>query len=172
MADVNSKIIETIGGFIGGLVPLDEEKEHCLGFVTSIIDKAIGISVPDFYATYVRERADPQEHWAEDGPWARDAEHALRALGMAVSPGDARPGDLFFIWRDAVAPEWSKREGHTVYYGHVGVLLAPGVLIENVNPAYRPHSFHRGNIQVTSLHHWFTPSTVVRFNPDKAPGGG
>lgn len=172
MADVNSQIIAALGRFAGGIVSLDEEKNHCLGFVTSVIENATGISIPEFYATYVRDHADPQEHWAEDGPWARDAEHALRALRMSISPKDAKPGDLFFIWRDAEAHAWSERMGHTVYYGHVAIMLAPGFLIENVDPKYRPHSFHRGNIQITSVHHWFTPSTVIRFDPDKKPGGG
>jgi len=173
MANVNPKIMNALDRWAGGIVSLDENKNHCLGFITSAIENGAGISIAEFYSTYVKWHADPVEHWTEDEPWARDAEHSLRKLGMGISIHDVEPGDLLFIWRDAEAKEWSKREGHTVYYGHVGILIAPGLLIENVDPAYRPHSFHRGNIQITSLHRWFTPSTVIRFDPDKkVPPGG
>jgi len=173
MAEANEAILHTISQFAAGRIELDEKQNHCLGFVTSIIQRACDIPIPRFYETYVPLHADPQEHWTEDEPWARDAEKSLRdACQMGVHPEDAKPGDLFFIWRDAEAHAWSEREGHKVYYGHVAVLLTPVLVIENVDAMWRPHSFSRGNIQITPRTYWFEPSTIIRFDPDKKPPGG
>jgi len=171
MAEVNDAILDTLARFMGGSVDLDEEQNHCLGFVTSVIQDACKIPIAEFYSTYVHDIADPKEHWTEDEPWARDAEKSLRNLGMGVPLASAKPGDLFFIWRDAEAHDWSQREGYPVYYGHVGILLTPHDIIENVDALFRQHSFSRGNIQITPRNYWFKPSDVIRFDPAAKPKG-
>jgi len=161
----NETILHAVQRFMAGHVDANEQDGYCLGFVTSILQAAFTLPIAEFYAKFVKLRADPVAHWESDGPWARDAEKSLRALGMAVH--DPQPGDLLFIWRDAKSDEWSREAGHDVYIGHVGILIAPGLLIENVNPSYRPHSFSRGQIQLTPTAYWFAPSTVIRFDPSK-----
>jgi len=161
----NEAILHAVQRFMAGHVDANEQDGYCLGFVTSILQEAFTLPIAEFYSRYVKLRADPAAHWESDGPWARDAEKSLRSLGMAVH--DPQPGDLLFIWRDAKSERYSTPE-KPVYIGHVGILVAPGLLVENVNPAYRPHSFHRGQIQLTPTAYWFSPSTVIRFNPKGA----
>ncbi len=152
MTSANKAILEALGRWFNGKAELDEREGYCLGFVTSVLREALALPIPEFYDRYVRERADPVEHWVQDEPWARDVQKSLRALGMGVEKPE--PGDLLFVWRDAKSETWTAREGHEVYIGHVGVLLAPGGVLENVRAAWRPQSFNRGEIQFTPLAWW------------------
>ena len=161
----NTAILNTLGQWFNGRIALDEREGYCLGFITSVLQHALNLPITEFYDKYIKERADPTDHWAKDGPWARDAEKSLRALGMTVH--NPMPGDLYFIWKDAKSQDWTAKEGHDVYIGHVAILLAPGLLIENVRPEWRPHSLHHGEIQLTPTSKWFSPSTIIRFDPGK-----
>lgn len=171
MADVNDKIVDALERHMRGEITLDEREGFCLGFVASALQAALGMPIPDFYANYVTKVADPVAHWQQDGPWARDAEKSLRDLGMGVHDEDAKPGDLFFIWKDAVAHGWTMPGGGVAYYGHVGILYTDALIVENVKPEYRPHSFHRGQVQLTPVNRWFRPSTIIRFDPEEKAGG-
>lgn len=161
----NSLILSTCIDVLNGDQTADSRPGYCLSFARDVIEKSQGWKWGTLYTDYVTEEADPAGHRAKAGPWARDAEKSLRDLGMAVKLEDAKPGDLFFVWRDAWSATWN------AYVGHVGILLPGGLILENVDPKYRPHSFHRGAIQLTPRKRWLAPTTVIRFDPAKKPGG-
>lgn len=161
MPDANEAILATCVAVLNGEQSADPREGYCLSFVRDIVEHSQGWPWGKLYSDYVTQEADPAGHRAQDGPWARDAEKSLRELGMAVHLEDAQPGDLLFIWRDAWSKTWN------AYVGHVGILLPGALVLENVKPDYRPHSFHRGEIQLTPRKLWFAPSTVIRFDPEK-----
>jgi hypothetical protein len=73
------------------------------------------------------------------------------------------PGDLLFRW-DAAA--W--KHGMVPYYEHVGILLDGGLVLENINPAYRSHSLQRGVTALTLIDR-FQFTTAIRFDPVAPP---
>lgn len=126
----------------------------CLRLVRLVIEHALDI---DFYAQYLThkvERAAGDDH----DPWARDLERSMRHADLAIAEPQpnqryvgmralkelAMPGDLLF--RHDVAPT---KAG--TFVGHVGILLHNGLVLENINPRFRPEGFHRRNTAVTPL---------------------
>ena len=76
-----------------------------------------------------------------------------------------QPGDLLFRW-DAAAWRWGG--GGVEFYGHVGVYLHGALVLENINPNYRSHSFKLGVEALTPLHRYpFT--SAIRFDPTRPP---
>lgn len=118
----------------------------------------------------------------ETDPWARDMERSLKAAGMALDlprvgpPGDptryvdwshpdtrarVHPGDLVFRWDVA-------RHSSGAFIGHVGVLVARDLVIENVNPANRASRFWNRGPTVLGPLTW-PITTVIRFDPAMTP---
>lgn len=144
---------------------------NCLVLVRVIIQNAYKISYDEFYAH--RTNPVPRDYDMHI-PWARDMERSLRSKWSVrthrIGPtGDPfkyvdwqdpaiKPGDIIFKWDTAI-----NRQGDHV--GHVGIYIGAGLLVENVDPAYRPNSFRNSRnptFNITPLGDW-APTTVVRW---------
>ena len=141
---------------------VDDRPGMCLSWVRQVLERALNMRSHELYEEYVTTWVQPAGYPREQGHWARDAEKSLRDLGMALAPGaEAMPGDLVFNYRAA----WSDRWG--AYIGHVGILLDRDWIAENIRPAYRPGSLTRGALALTPASAWASPTTIIRFDPDK-----
>lgn len=155
-------------GVLRGELAVPEKSGLCLQLVRLVVESAYGMKPHGFYnwLTHPVERLPGDDH----DPWARDMERSLREAGMAsLLPDEGRyvsaerlaaggnPGDLLFRWDTA-----KNRQGSHV--GHVGILLGGGLVLENVNPAYRPGSLVRGATALTPITKFLT-TLVVRFVP-------
>ena len=149
-----------------GDVDLSQRSGLCLAFVRRIVE--IGLELPPwgFYTRFGTERVEREPGPPASAWWARDLERSMRNAGLAVPTGELEEdGDLLFNWR--AAPN-----AHGVYVGHVGVLAdaSAGIVIENINPAYRRHSLTRGTIALTPRER-FPVTTTIRIrelDPDPA----
>lgn len=149
------RIVPKAGG-----IDLTLESGWCLAFVRRIVE--LGLEIPDgaFYELFGKERVErapgpPASSW-----WARDLERSMRNLGLAIpAGGEERDGDLLFNWR--AAPN-----AHGVYVGHVGILAdaRAGLVLENVEPAYRRFSLTRGKVALTPRER-FAVTTSIRLPP-------
>jgi hypothetical protein len=79
---------------------------------------------------------------AQDDQWAADFESSCKLNGFAVSLADRQAGDLIFNHNGAVP------------FGHVGILLTPDWVLENISAAHRPDS-----IPLTPRNLMLTPIT-------------
>lgn len=132
----------------------------CLALVRVVIERALDITL---YGDYVSERVESTH--ANRSWWARDAERSLRNLGMAVHLKDTQPGDLLFKYDSA-----RNKDGD--YVGHVGLLISPGVIFENINPSYRPKAYIRkGALSLSPLEDWPAPTTCIAFDPKRRADG-
>lgn len=150
----NEQIVRSAEKALSGELPLPVTSGLCLRLVRLVIEHALGI---DFYAEYLTHRVE-RAAGDDTDPWARDLERSMRLGGFAVLEPQSKqryvgmralkelamPGDLLF--RHDVAPT---RAGTNV--GHVGILLHNGLVLENINPRFRPEGFHRRNTAVTPL---------------------
>ena len=164
---INDRIVRSAEKALAGELQIPVATGYCLRLVRVIVENALGI---DFYGTFLTHRVD-RAATDDTDPWARDLERSLRESGHAVIlPDDrqryignralrefARPGDLLF--RHDVAPT---KAGTNV--GHVGILLAHGLVLENINPRFRPEGFHRRGTSVTPL--VFYRTTLVARLPE------
>jgi hypothetical protein len=180
----NSRITDTALGLLTGRTPEPRDKHGrvpsglCLAQVRLIVEHALFGGAWRFYdwRTRIAEGRPP----GVTDPWARDLEASLKAAGMALDlprtgpPGDPtryvdlrravphlQPGDLVFRWDTA-------RHSSGAFIGHVGVLVARDLVIENVDPAYRAkRTWNRGPTVLGPL--TWPVTTVVRFDPDRPP---
>jgi len=162
MAEVNKAILRASMDFLNGKLDADGREDYCLSFVRGIVEDSQGWPWGQLYKDYLTQGVTPAAHYPGE-IWARDAEKNLRDLGMAVHR--RKPGDLLFVCKDAWSSQWD------AYIGHVSIFMPGEMVLENIRPSYRPHSFHRGNISLTPINYWLTPTTIIRFDPDKKPGG-
>lgn len=145
-----------------GGIDLHAAHGWCLAVARRTVETALGWPDGGFYQRFGRERVDrapgpPAAAW-----WARDLERSMRNLGLAVDPEAAQPGDLVFNWRSAV-------NRHGVYVGHVGVLTYGELVLENVNPAWRPQALRRrASTNVLTPRQTFEVTTTIRI-PDGTP---
>jgi hypothetical protein len=170
----NERISEAAYAAARGELALPDASGLCLQAVRVIVEAALFDRRWRFYEwrTHPVERKAGAPRHAHD-PVARDMERSLSRATMAIPllmtgryvepDGSLQPGDLLFRW-DAAAWEW----GETPYYGHVGVLLHGGLVLENINPAYRAHSYRLGATSLTPLGR-FPITSAIRFNPAKPP---
>ena len=165
----NEKIAASAERVLTGELSVPSQSGLCLKLVRLVVEDAFDWPSHKFY----EYRSDIVERHAKDNrePWARDMERSLGNQGMTVlvpdwreryvSPGEilekGEPGDLLFRWNTA-------RTRFGTYVGHVGVLMENGLVLENINPAYRSKSFMRGVTGLTPLEH-FLVTRVVRFDP-------
>ena len=88
-------------------------------------------------------------------PWTSDLESSMKYLGYGVKSEDRQPGDLIFNWRGAKP------------YGHVGLLLEHGQVLENIKTSYRPKSIHLGrHLSLTPLEN-FSHTLIARLQQRK-----
>jgi hypothetical protein len=129
----------------------------CLTLVRLVIEHALYRGQYRLYAERLpvgtsRRTGDQVGRQRED-PWAADFEASAKHLGLAVPYGDRQAGDVIFNYRKPKP------------YGHVGVLLDRNLVLEAVNPAYRPHSIHlRNGLVLTPTEHF--PTTLVARLPE------
>jgi hypothetical protein len=170
----NQRITEAAYAAARGTLPLPDASGLCLAATRIIVEHGLFNGRREFYRwlTHPVERKPgaPQSAFT---PVARDMERSLTRAGMSLTlardgrhatPDDTlQPGDLLFRW-DSAAWSW----GEVPFYGHVGVLLHGGLVIENIRPDYRAHSLQRGVTSLTPIDR-FVFTTAVRFDPAKPP---
>lgn len=175
LLETNARITKAAYAAARGTLPLPDASGLCLAAVRIIIEHALFSGQWRWYdwRTQPVERVQGAPKSAHD-PVARDMERSLTRAGMAIplpnsggrhlTPDNTLvPGDLLFRW-DAAAWKW----GEIPYYGHVGVLLDGGLVLENINPAYRSHSLQRGVTALTPIDR-FQFTTAIRFDPVASP---
>lgn len=170
----DERIVDAAYAAARGELPLPDASGLCLAAVRIIVEAALFDGRREFY----RWRTNPVERKAGAprtafDPVARDMERSLTRAGMAlelprdgrhVRPVDAlRPGTLLFRW-DAAPWRW----GEVEFYGHVGVLLDGGLVLENIRPDYRSHSLQRGVLSLTPLKR-FPFTAAIEFDPSVPP---
>lgn len=183
----NERITDAALGLLTGRTPEPRDQRgnvpsgYCLAQTRIIIERALWGGAWRWYDTWWTHRASDKPA-AVTVPWARDMEASLRAAGMALDlprvgpPGDPtryanvglaaagdliRPGDLVFRWDTA-------RHSSGAFIGHVGVLVASDLVIENVNPANRAaRVWNRGPTVLGPL--TWPVTTVARFDPSVRP---
>lgn len=141
-----------------GGVDLHTQSGWCLAYARRVVEVALGWPDGSLYARHGTHRVERAPGPAAGAWWARDLERSLREQGHAVPTGTPpEPGDLLFYWRAAL-------NRHGVYVGHVGVVTHGGLVAENVDPAYRPHSLRRARscIVLTPVQA-FAHSTTIRL---------
>lgn len=174
----NQRIVDAALGVLTGRTPTLDKPGLCLAQVRIIVERALFGGAWRLYDWRTRSASDKPQGITD--PWARDLEASLKAAGMALDlprVGPARdptryvdrgasgellqPGDLVFRWDTA-------QHSSGAFIGHVGVLVARDVVLENVNPAYRAlRSWNRGPTVLGPLS--WPVTTVVRFDPSVPP---
>ena len=183
----NERIVDAALGVLTERTPEPRDRHgrvisgYCLAQVRIIIERALWAGAWRWYDTWWTHRASDKPRGVT-GPWARDMEASLRAAGMAlelprtgpagdptryVAMGQAmadgliRPGDLVFRWDVA-------KHSSGAFIGHVGVLVARDVVVENVAPSNRAsRSWNRGPTVLGPL--TWPVTAVIRFDPDTPP---
>jgi|SRR5690625_1095064 len=87
-------------------------------------------------------------------PWAADLEASAKQLGWQVPGVERQAGDLVFN-HAAAAP-----------VGHVGILIARDVVLENIDERFRPRSVHLGHHSLSLTPFVAQPWTLVARVPD------
>ena len=116
----------------------------CLALVRIVVERALWEGRREFYRRYLvaetSMRDGKDKGNALTDPWANDLAASMKALGYGVELEDRQPGDLIFNWKGAKP------------YGHVGLLLEHGQVLENIRVSYRPKSIHLGrHLSLTPL---------------------
>lgn len=109
----------------------------CLKHVRLIVEDALWNGRVQLYSTHLvagtsRRPGTPTERQqaAKLDPWASDLEASVKKLGLAIPFMLRKPGDLIFNHNGAKP------------YGHVGILITRDLVLENIDPNYRPKSTH------------------------------
>lgn len=156
----NDQIVQAAWSAVFGKIPgVPQAPGFCLQAVRVIVEHALDWPSHDLYkrclvASTSRRPGDAGEQLraAKQDPWAADLEASAKALGWPVPGKDRQPGDLVFNHAAAIP------------YGHVGILLTPDVVLENVNAAFRPASIEvQPNLCLTPYHQ--VPWTLVARIP-------
>jgi hypothetical protein len=129
------------------------EAGWCLRLVRAVVERAEGLPDMGFYNKYVKQKADPPH----DGFIARDAEKSLRALGYAIKPDQVMPGDLVF--------KFDVKYNSDFWVGHVGIIIAQGVVLENARPEWRNGGLfdNKGNVLLSDFEQWPAVTTYIRL---------
>ncbi len=174
LAESNERIARAAYAAARGTLPLPDASGLCLAASHIIVEAALFGGRREFY----RWRTQPVERVAGAPAEAyeqvaRDMERSLLRAGMglhlevsgryAIPDATLEPGDLLFRW-DAAPWRW----GEKPYYGHVGVLLDGGLVLENIKPSNRAYSLQRGVTSLTPIDR-FPFTAAVRFDPAKTP---
>jgi hypothetical protein len=152
-----------------GELALPEQAGMCLKLVRVIVEDAFGMQPWSWYSQWLTDDRRVQRAPGDDyEPWARDMERALRDARLAYSiPNEGRYvshekimrtcgwGTLLFRWDTA-------KTKRGTFVGHVGILMPGGLVLENVNPAFRAMSLARGFTCLTPLSQ-FPVTTAIDY---------
>ncbi len=108
--------------------------------------------------------------------WARDFEKTSRHRGLDIPASSAEPGTVVCVWNTAAIPtpkdknypkgayEGMPRDNY-IYVGHVGIIVAEGVVLENINPDYRTgrRFDNKGAISLSDFSQWAAVTTYINF---------
>lgn len=149
---MNEAVAEKAWDVVRGNPLLDGiERGWCLQGARMIVEAAMGWNDKEFYSRYGVKRTTQggpgRTNWSW---WAADIEASMKQLDLAVPAGDRQPGDLIFRYK-AAKP-----------YGHVGLYLGRDLVLEVVDPDYRPRSMARGDVSVTPYGYW-DPTLIARL---------
>lgn len=127
---------------------LEQRPGYCLRLVRQVVERALGLDPGSFYRL-VRRHFRRREGERVQPYWARGAERALRAARL-VKKSPPEPGDLLF----SHLASWP--------YGHVGIMVLPGLVLENTTVSYRGWR-HRGHgaVHLTPLREWDEVTTLI-----------
>lgn len=149
-------IVEASYKVLRGSIRVPTKPGLCLAFVRVIVEQSLNVAPYTFYDRWV----DPfftlnngEVEGKDIHPrWARGAERAMRAAGLAISPKRIQPGDLIFSYRVSKP------------YGHVAILLPGKLVLENTyaERGWRHPDF--GAVRLTPLREWDPITTVVRIS--------
>lgn len=133
----------------------------CLQAVRVIVEEARGWPSHELYRRFLVAGTTRRPGAAEErlaaarlDPWAADLEASAKALGWHVPGVERLPGDLVFN-HAAAAP-----------VGHVGVLISRDVVLENIDPDFRPRSVHLGHHSLSLTLYGSLPWTLVARVPE------
>jgi len=133
----------------------------CLQAVRVIVEEALGWPSHELYRRFLvagtsRRPGGPEQRVAAArlDPWAADMEASAKQLGWQVPGVERQAGDLVF--NHAVAAP----------IGHVGVLISRDVVLENIDPAFRPGSVHLGHHSLSLTPYAALPWTLVARVPE------
>lgn len=140
-----------------GKIDMPDRPGLCLTLVRLVIEAALFDGRYELYDRFLvagtsrRTGDDVGNHRAD--PWAADLEASVKELQLNVPIFDRLPGDIVFNHL-AAAP-----------YGHVGILVERGLVLENIRHAYRPDSVHLDpHMALTPFEHF--PITLVARLPE------
>jgi len=147
---------------IAGKLPVPTKPGMCLAMVRHIVEEAFDVEPYGFYRRliipnfHLREgewlatvSSSTNGHDAISPYWARGAERALRDAGLARhNVSDMLPGDLLFSWMVSRP------------YGHVGIYLDGGLVLENTTAERGWLNDKMGAVRITPLRE-FSPVTTV-----------
>lgn len=159
---MNTRITEAAWAAVfGKLNGLPAKPGLCLAAVRVILEHAMGWPSHELYRRALvtgttRRKGTPAQrlHAARLDPWAADMEASVKQLGWPVPGAERQAGDLVFN-HAAAAP-----------VGHVGVLIARDVVLENISPRYRPNSVHLGHHSLSLTPYASQPWTLVARVPE------
>lgn len=121
-----------------GLIQVERNPNLCLKFARQSVEA--GLKKPDGWFYSLMPNGAKRD--------AATAEITLKAKGWAVPINEAQPGDLAFNG-NVSRP-----------YGHVGVIVAPGVVLENTSSA---RGIRFGGAIAMTLLTQFNPTTIIRL---------
>lgn len=137
------------------------QRGYCLRFVRQVIEFAFGWPEGEFYRRHGTHRTTGAPWPREDTSWwAADLERSLREQRLGYAPGEGYvlPGSLAFS-HSLAKP-----------YGHVGIVLEGGMVLEAINPAHRPRGLARGDLVLSHLGAWPSgPTLIANISPGGIP---
>jgi len=133
---------------VHGHLEVETRPGYCLKLVRQVVEDSAGLNNGEFYGRLVIPHLGDGDtdvkYW-----WARGAERALRRAGFAA--WNAEPGDLIFSYKVSKP------------YGHVGILLDGGLILENttVNRGF----WHKrlGAVRLTPLEEFDDYTTIISW---------
>lgn len=135
--EYNHRIVKSAIAAAQGFIPgLETRSGFCLKVVRQIIEHALYGGRYEFYDDYLiagttfrAGNSIERVQAARLDPWASDLEASMKQHqpSLSIPATERQAGDLVF--------------DHTVAngVGHVGILISPDWVIENINPVHRPY---------------------------------
>lgn len=154
----NERIRSAAYAMARGEIDPPQSGYQCLRAVRLIVERALWQGDYRLYDEFLpvgtsrRTGDDVGRHKVD--PWASDIEASMKHLGLAVPHVSRAAGDLIF--NHNALPPW----------GHVGVLLESGLVLESVDVADRPMSIPVSPFLCLTQAERFNATLVARLPQD------